>query len=71
MGRIQDDISRDIAPPMAGDLAAVDMDHHLAMRDPHPNPPAGQTWRCRVVNIADAAEPVPTHPHLGATVGIR
>ncbi|MDE0171557.1 MAG: hypothetical protein OXS29_18940 [bacterium] len=60
-----------MAAPMLGDLAAVDVDHDFAMRDTDAHPSSGQSWRCRVVNIADAAETVPTHPHLGATVGIR
>ena len=60
-----------MAPPMVSNLAAVDVDHYLPMRDPHPDPPAGQPWRCRVVNIANTAEPVPTDPHLGATVSVR
>ena len=71
MGGVQHDIGRDIAPPMAGDLATVDVDHYLAMGDPHPDPPAGQFRWCRVVNIGYTAETVPTHPHLDTTVGIR
>ena len=57
VGWVQDNISRDIAPPVAGNLASVDVDHYLSMRDPHPDPPAP-----RPPNIATPAEspqPVP------------